>query len=180
MSNKKENILKRLGEYLDTIFTIEGPLLPAIEAPIVEAAAGDPPVVIVPEVSETPKIEELPDGEYTIKVKGGVIESCEPMEAPVEETEEELAKKKKAKCDEEELAKEALKTQLSSDLTKDLTKEFETKLAAQKAEFELKLKELTDAKSASGIVQAPVEKLEPKIYSAKEIIMKNAEEKRGK
>jgi hypothetical protein len=170
MSTKKENILKRLGDYLDTMFTET----PVVEAPVVEAAAGDPPV-------ETPPVEEpmpapkelkvgdpLPDGEYEVMdqivvLKGGVIESVTPKEMPEAETEEEMAKKKKAKCDEEE----AVKAKLSSD--------FESKLAAQKAEFELKLKELSEAKQASGIIQAPVEKVEQRAYTAKEIILRNIE-----
>jgi len=167
MSNKKENILKRLGEYLDTIFT-------SPEVPIVEAAIGDPIPPIPPEEAPIPAPKELkvgdplPDGEYEIMdqvivLKDGKIESVTPKEPMPEESEEEMAKKKKAKCD----ADEALKT------------EFEDKLSAQKAEFELKLSELSKASKTSGIIQAPVEKVEPKIYTAKEIIMRDAEYKRN-
>ena len=174
MSTKKENILKRLGDYLDTIFTAEEPIV----APIVDLAVGDPstadPELPVENALPGELIvgESLPDGEYEIMdqiviLKGGVIESVSPKaEMPVEQ----------------EAATSGgtfIKTTTIKEETKlsaDLKLEFETKLAEQKAEFELKLKTLSDAQKASGIIQAPVDKTEPpRSYSAKEQILRNIE-----
>jgi len=163
---KKENILKRLGDFLDTLFKEDTPEI--VETPEVKAEIEEtPPVKAQLEVGQP-----LPDGEYEIEgqlvsIKGGIIDAIKPKEevVPPEEMKEETP--------------ETPETHMSSDDIKAvLQKEFNDKLEAQKTEFELKLKELTEASKVSGLIQAPVEKHEePKNYTAKDIIIRNIEEK---
>jgi len=162
---KKENILKKIGDYLDTVFSAE-----EIQEVIPEVVAAEAPVEELPP-TETPAPElkvgdPLPDGEYEIMdqiviLKDGKIESIVPKEKPVEEApEEEMAKAKS---------------------TEDLEKEIaaiESKLSAQKEAFELELSKLSEANKASGIIQAPVEQhTEPRVYTAKERILRTIEGK---
>ena len=162
MSNKKENILKSLGEYLDKIFI----------TPEVEMAVGDPSTAEKPaeakpadKPADAPVAPEfkvgdpLPDGQYEIMdqiivLKGGMIESITPKEAI--QPEEEMTVK-------------------AAELEKEVAA-INEKMAAQKRDFETELKKLADANKASGIIQAPVDThSEPKVYTAKEIILRNIE-----
>jgi len=175
---KKENILKKIGDYLDTVFTEE--LKPVEMAIPPEEKPADKPAdkpVDKPEEKPVPELkvgDPLPDGEYEVGdqkvvLKGGIIESVEPKgpapEVPMASNGGTIIKTTTVK-EETKMSSEDIKVELS--------KEFEAKLEAIKADFETQLKKLSEAKQTSGIIQAPVEvKTEPKVYSAKEIIMRN-------
>lgn len=161
MSTKKENILKRIGDFLDTAFTETEnttPIVEAAAAPPAEDAPVETPPAEEPKPIET---KDLEDGVYIVKIVGGVIETAElkPEEAP------------------EPIEEKTDEVKMSAEIKEKLTVEFETKLAAQKAEFELKLSELSKAQKASGIVQAPIETA-PKIMTSKDYILYELEEKR--
>ena len=183
MANKA-NILKRIGDFIDTEFkTSETPVELAAPPVVPAPAPGKDKTPAAPTPADKPvnelpfKVgEALPDGEYEIdgnvvKLVKGIIEAITPAnpnaapEVPMASNGGTIIKTTTVK-EETKMSSEDIKVELS--------KEFEAKLEAIKADFETQLKKLSEAKQTSGIIQAPVEvKTEPKVYSAKEIIMRN-------
>lgn len=167
MNFEKDNILKKLGDYLDTLFKKPD------ETPEVQnAEESKEDLACKPKnkkkfaVEDFPVGQPLPDGEYELDgcivvLKGGLVESCTPIE-------EELPEEKPV-----EQPAQAAEVKQNSDVEAKLQKEFDEKLKAQKEAFDIELQKLINS-NKSGIVQGPIVVEEPsKIYSAKEIAIKN-------
>lgn len=168
--NKKEEMFKKISDFLDGIFKAD-PVETNTESTnnlSTETELAKPeetPVEDVPseETPNTLKIGDvLPDGEYEIMdqivtLKDGKIEAITPKVMESQET---------------KMSVEEVKLNLQ--------KELDEKLKLQKEAFDKELDKLSKTVIASGIIQAPIEeKIEPRELTAKEIIMRNAENKRN-